>query len=85
MNKTLDMTIATPEGIIFEGKVESAKFPGVMGSFTVLPRHASLISALTEGKVNYTQEGMSTDVAIQGGFVEIKDNVISACVEIIDP
>ena len=28
MNKTMDMTIATPEGIVFEGKVESAKFPG---------------------------------------------------------
>lgn len=82
MNKTLDMTIATPEGIVFEGKVESAKFPGVMGSFMVLPRHASLISVLTKGKISYTQEGVSTDVAIQGGFVEIKENVISVCVEI---
>lgn len=82
MNKTLDMTIATPEGIVFEEKVESAKFPGVMGSFMVLPRHASLISVLTKGKISYTQEGVSTDVGIQGGFVEIKENVISACVEI---
>ena len=46
MNKTMDMTIATPEGIVFEGKVESAKFPGASGAFTVLPRHAALISAL---------------------------------------
>ena len=47
----MDMTIATPEGIVFEGKVESAKFPGTLGAFTVLPRHAALISALTEGKI----------------------------------
>ena len=47
----MDMTIATPEGIIFEGKVESAKFPGASGAFMVLPRHAALISALTSGKL----------------------------------
>ena len=78
----MDMTIATPEGIVFEGKVESAKFPGASGAFMVLPRHAALISALTSGKVVYTQEGEAKDLAIQGGFVEVKDNVISVCVEI---
>ena len=82
MNKTMDMTIATPEGIVFEGKVESAKFPGASGAFMVLPRHAALISALTSGKVVYTQEGEAKDLTIQGGFVEVKDNVISVCVEI---
>ena len=78
----MDMTIATPEGIVFEGKVESAKFPGVSGAFMVLPRHAALISALTLGKVSYIQEGESKDLAIQGGFVEVKNNVISVCVEL---
>ena len=81
MDKTMDMTIATPEGIVFEGQVESAKFPGASGAFTVLPRHAALISALTAGKVVYAQGGKLTEVAIQGGFVEVKKNVISVCVE----
>ena len=82
MNKTMDMTIATPEGIVFEGKVESAKFPGVSGGFTVLPRHAALISALTAGKITYTQEGKLTEVIIRGGFVEIKKDRLSVCVEV---
>lgn len=82
MDKTMDMTIATPEGIIFEGKVESAKFPGASGSFMVLPKHAAIISALTPGKMTYVQEGKQTEVAIQGGFVEVKKDVISACVEL---
>ena len=76
------MTIATPEGIVFEGQVESAKFPGASGAFMVLPKHAALISALTSGKVVYTQEGEAKELAIQGGFVEVKNNVISVCVEI---
>ena len=78
----MSMTIATPEGIVFEGKVESAKFPGASGAFMVLPRHAALISALTPGKVIFIQEGESKDLAIQGGFVEVKNNVISVCVEL---
>ena len=82
MDKTMDMTIATPEGIIFEGQVESAKFPGASGAIMVLPRHASLISALTSGKMIYTQEGTPTEITIQGGFVEISKNVISVCVEV---
>lgn len=77
----MDMTIATPEGIVFEGKVESAKFPGASGAFMVLPRHAPLISALVAGKLIYTQEGEGKEIAIRGGFVEVKNNVISVCVE----
>ena len=82
MDKTMDMTIATPEGIIFEGQIESAKFPGASGAFMVLPRHAPLISALTTGKMIYTKEGTPTEITIQGGFVEIGKNVISVCVEL---
>lgn len=81
MNKTMDMTIATPEGIVFEGQVESVKFPGASGTFTVLPRHAALISALTSGKITYMQEGESMEIAIQSGFVEVNKNQISVCVE----
>lgn len=82
MDKTLTMTIATPEGIIFEGRVESVKFPGASGAFMVLPRHAPLISALTSGVLTYIQEGKSMEVAIQGGFVEVNKDVISVCVEL---
>ena len=82
MNRTMDMTVATPEGIVFEGKVESVKFPGASGAFMVLPRHAPLISALTQGKVVYTQEGKTLEIAIQSGLVEIRKDVISVCVEV---
>ena len=82
MNRTMDMTVATPEGIVFEGKVESVKFLGASGAFMVLPRHAPLISALTQGKMVYTQEGKTLEIAIQSGFVEIRKDVISVCVEV---
>lgn len=82
MKKTMYMTIASPEGIIFEGNVESAKFPGASGAFMVLPRHAPIISALINGKVTYSQYGNTSEITIQEGFVEVSKDAISVCVEI---
>lgn len=82
MERTMDMTIATPDGVLFEGKVNSAKFPGAMGAFMVLPMHAPLISALAEGCVSYTPvNGEPVELAVKGGFVEVRKDVISVCVE----
>ncbi len=81
MKELLDMTVATPEGIVFQGKVEGAKFPGANGSFAVLPLHAPIISLLHAGNIMCQQEGNTVEIAIKGGFVEVNKNVISACIE----
>lgn len=72
MKRFLNMTIATPEGVIFEGEVESAEFPGTLGAFTLLPLHAALISSLTGGQIVYVKDGKPEKVAIKGGFVLIQ-------------
>lgn len=82
MDKKMDMTIATPEGVVFQGKVESVRFPGAKGNFMVLPMHAPLISLLESGTIVYTCEGKSTEITIRSGFVEINKDVVSACVEL---
>ena len=81
MKRFLNMTIATPEGVIFEGEVESAEFPGTLGAFTLLPLHAALISSLTGGQNVYVKDGKPEKVAIKGGFVEVKQDIVSVCVE----
>ena len=81
MNKLMNMTILTPESILFEGTVSQAHFHGVNGSFTILPRHANLISALTSGKITCMHEGKPLDWDINGGMVEVSKNRISAYVE----
>ena len=37
------LEIVSPDGILFEGETESVSFPGVAGSFDILPHHAPLI------------------------------------------
>ena len=84
MGKCMNMTAITPEGILFEGPVEYAMFPGTMGTFTVYPDHAALISGLTSGKLSYAYKENHHEVSIQSGFVEIKNNIILACIETKD-
>jgi F-type H+-transporting ATPase subunit epsilon len=53
----------------------------VMGSFTVLPRHASLISTLGTGDIVYrTAGGEEHSVHTDGGLVDVDHDVVSVCI-----
>ncbi len=77
----LDVRILTPNGTLFEGEAESLTLPGVLGRFTVLDRHAPIISALENGTlVCKTAEGVK-EYPVTRGFAGVENNVISVCVE----
>lgn len=77
----LHLTISSPEKEIFDGEVKSVKVPGSAGSFTVLSRHAPIVSTLTKGTVVYVlPDGGEQRVEIEGGFIEMNNNVLSVCI-----
>ncbi len=79
--KNLQLTIVSPEKKLFEGEVKQVTLPGVMGSFTILPQHAPIVSSLTRGKLSYvTTEGTAQEQEIKGGFIEMNDNNVSVCI-----
>lgn len=78
----LRLTIISPERIIFKGDVYSVLVPGTLGSFEILNDHAPIISSLTDGKVEYDDNGEKKQFDIHGGFVEVKKNEVSLCVEL---
>lgn len=80
--KELHLVIASPERTIYDGKVDMAVLPGELGEFQVLVNHAPLISSLMAGEVGYTVGKESQSLQIKGGFVEVRDNQISVCVEL---
>ena len=45
MEGLLHLEIFSPEKEIFSGEVEHVTLPGTMGSFTILPLHAPIISS----------------------------------------
>lgn len=78
----LKLKIISPEKIEFDGEVESVLVPGTMGQFEILTDHAPIISTLDKGFVEYgTREGKRR-LNILGGFVQVKKNEVSLCVEV---
>lgn len=80
--KDLHLTIVSPEKEIFDGEVNSVTLPGTMGSFTILPQHAPIVSSLKAGKVSFvTKNGEERSQEIHGGFIEMSNNDVSVCVD----
>lgn len=81
-HEDLHLIVVSPESMLFDGKVEIVTLPGKSGSFTVLHDHAPLISSLVKGEIRYREDELEKSIGISGGFVEVRDNIVSACVEI---
>jgi F-type H+-transporting ATPase subunit epsilon len=74
----LTIEIITPERVIFrEEGVESVTLPGIEGELTVLPSHAPLMTALQPGALRFRKAGEETDVAVSGGFLEVRNNKVT--------
>lgn len=79
----LHLTISSPEKEVFNGRVQSVSLPGTMKPFTVLSRHAPIVSTLKKGTIVYVlldDSGSEQQVEIEGGFVEMNNNVLSVCI-----
>lgn len=80
--KLFTLEVISPEKSLFSGKVSMATFPGEKSPFTVLYNHAPLISSLVAGTISFAADGKDNAIEIIGGFVEVKNNCVTACVEI---
>ena len=79
----LQLKIVSPEKVVFDGDVQRVVVPGTVGRFEIPTDHAPIISSLEEGDVEFTTlDGENTQFAIRGGFVEVKKNNVSLCVEV---
>lgn len=78
----MTLKVISAEKILFEGEVNSVTLPGSLGSFTVLKNHASLISTLVPGTLSYRADEHTEleEVKIDGGVVNVDNNVVSVCV-----
>lgn len=78
----LELEIISPERVLFRGDVEQVTLPGAAGAFTILPRHAPIVSSLVAGEVGYVPAGGTRQrLAVAGGFVEMSHGRVSVCVE----
>ena len=79
----LKLKIVSPEGVAYEGNVESVSVSGSLGQFQILNNHAPIISLLEAGEVIYKDlAGEQKVKTVKGGFVEVQQNNVNVCVEL---
>ena len=70
----MHLELRTPEHTLFDGEVRSVSLPGKGGRFQVLPRHASLLSSLSEGLLVCQTSAERIYFSIGTGISEVRDN-----------
>jgi F-type H+-transporting ATPase subunit epsilon len=73
----LNVLIATPERVLYEGEADSVILPGETGVFEILPYHKNLLSRLLGGKLFVNGHPM----AIRRGVAKVGNNNVTVIVE----
>ncbi len=70
----LTFKIVTPDGVIYEDKVEKVTVPTTSGEITVLPKHVPLVSVLKAGELVAYKDGNPVAMSVAGGVIEVQPN-----------
>jgi F-type H+-transporting ATPase subunit epsilon len=73
----LRLDIVTIERLAFSGDVDIVIAPGVQGELGILPQHAPLVTALSEGELRFRQGTDEQIFAIGGGYLEVLNNTVT--------
>lgn len=70
----LRLEVVTAERLVYDGDVVEVIAPGAEGELGILPRHAALMTTLQAGALRVKTGNGEVDLAIGGGFLEVRDN-----------
>lgn len=79
----MKLIVLSPEKELLTADVVAVELPGSKGRFEILANHAPLVTSLAKGEVKWKTE-MELDfelMEVEGGFAEVKENVVTVCVE----
>ncbi len=85
MAEKLKLEMVTPYKRVLSVEVDEVTAPGSVGEFGVLPDHTSLLTTLKVGELSYKQGNETFHVAVNWGYVEVEDNVMTVLVETAEP
>ena len=67
----LELSIVTPEGVVYQGDVDSVVLPGSEGDFGVLPEHERFVCPVRTGQLEIQSSAGAERAAISGGFADV--------------
>ncbi|MDR2435773.1 MAG: ATP synthase F1 subunit epsilon [Puniceicoccales bacterium] len=73
----LSLSVITPNGVDFEGEVDSVVIPTDIGEIEVLPGHRPIVTILAPGKLVLKNSGNGDIYAVDQGFVHVRGNEVS--------
>ncbi|MBI2480413.1 MAG: ATP synthase F1 subunit epsilon [Planctomycetia bacterium] len=73
----LNCIVVTPEKTALETKAEFVAMPLYDGEIGILPGHSPMIGRLGYGEMRIRAGGKETRYYVDGGFVQVADNVVS--------
>jgi len=85
MAEKLKLEMVTPYKRVLSVEVDEVTAPGAVGELGVLPDHTSLLTTLKVGELTYKQGNETFHVAVNWGYVEVEDNVMTVLVETAEP
>jgi len=84
MADKIQLEVVTPERRVLNEPVDMVTVPGLGGELGILPGHTPLISQLQTGVLTYAQSGKSFQLHVSGGFVEVRDDLVSVLAQIAE-
>jgi F-type H+-transporting ATPase subunit epsilon len=75
--KELRIVLVTPETTLLDETVEALRFPLFDGQIGILPGRAPLVGRLGSGELRITTDKGINNYFVDGGFVQVKENVVS--------
>ena len=85
MAEKLKLDLVTPYRHVLSQEVDEVTAPGTLGEFGVLPGHTPLLTTLRIGELTYKQGNEVFHVAVNWGYVEVENDVVTVLVETAEP
>lgn len=71
------LEIVTTEETLFSDNVDIVIVPGSEGQLGILPRHASLLTAINAGDIVFRKDGQESAITVAGGFLEVSEDQVT--------
>lgn len=82
MAELMKFELVSPERLLMSEDVQQVTVPGTEGEFTVLARHAPVLSTMRPGLLSVVGDGGSEEkIFVRGGFAEVNPDGLTVLAE----
>nr|pir H+-transporting two-sector ATPase (EC 3.6.3.14) epsilon chain - Bacillus firmus [Cytobacillus firmus] len=78
---TIRVNVVTPDGKVYDGDVDLVVVRTVEGELGIFRKHIPLVAPVTVGRVRLKKGNSEEQVAVSGGFVEVRADQVTILAE----